>query len=205
MNKEPTILPMPEEARAALAEAEHLLAHTRRALSQGPTAGLLILWGAIWMAADLTTQFDQPAMQWLWAVLDVIGIVGWVLIALRSRTTVKEPGRWRFGAAWGILFFYASLWMSLLVTQHWPQTAEQWQQFEPEYRRMSAFMHTIPMFAYVVAGLWLGRFFVILGGVVTVLIVGGLYFIPDYFFLWAGVTGGGALILSGIFVRKLWR
>jgi len=205
MNKEPTLTPTPDEARAALAQVDQVLAQTRHAIRQGISAPLLMLWGCIWIVADVTTQFDHQAMNWLWSVLDLVGIVGWVWIFRSHRHRVKSSRGWRYGAFWGILFFYAILWMNLLVPADWPKTNQEWIAFEPEFRRMTAYMHTVPMFAYVVGGLWLDPFFIWLGAVVTALIVIGFCFVHEYFYLWLAVSGGGALVVSGVFIKKFWK
>jgi hypothetical protein len=205
MNEESIPSPSRDEARVALAEVSKVIDQTRLALAHGPAAPILILWGAIWVIADCTTQFYPVAMQWLWVPLDVIGIGGSWWFSARHRFKVKRPGHWRFGAAWGILFFYAYLWIFMLKQTPWPRTNEQWVAFEPTYRGLTAYAHTIPMFAYVIMGLWFGRFFIILGALVTALIVLGLCFIPNYFYLWLAITGGGSLIISGVFIRKFWK
>jgi len=158
MNEAAIPSPSAAEARAALAEVGRVIDQTRLTLAHGPAAPILILWGVIWVIADCTTQFYPAAMQWLWLPLDIAGIGGSLWFPARHRVKVKRPGLWRFGLAWGILFFYAYLWIFLLCQAHWPQTNEQWQAFEPTYRRLTAYAHTIPMFAYVIMGLWLGRF-----------------------------------------------
>jgi hypothetical protein len=61
------------------------------------------------------------------------------------------------------------------------------------------------MFGYLVMGLWLGRFFLWLGLLVTATTLVGYYFVSDYFFLWMALTGGGSLIAAGVFIRKFWR
>jgi hypothetical protein len=50
-----------------------------------------------------------------------------------------------------------------------------------------------------------GRFFIILGAIVTALILAGYCWAGDYFFLWLAITCGGALIFSGAFIRKFWK
>jgi hypothetical protein len=205
MNEEPVLAPTPDQARAALAEVDLVLAQTRHAIRQGVSAPLLILWGCIWIVADLTTQFQPQIMAWLWWVLDLAGILGWVLIFQLHGQRVKNPRGWRYGAAWGILFFYGVMWINLLVPVDWPQTNDQWIAFEPVFRRITAYFHTLPMFAYVLGGLWLDPFFIWLGAIVTALIVLGFCFVHEYFYLWLAVTGGGALVVSGVFIKKFWK
>jgi len=205
MNEQPLVSPTKDEAQAALTEIDRVIARTRTAIAQGPSAPILFLWGSIWMVADATTQFHPQALQWLWWVLDLIGVLGTWWLARRHRVRVKRPGAWRYGVFWGVIFFYAILWMNLLVPVKWPETAQQWVSFEPTFRRLTAYFHTIPMFAYVIGGLFAGRFFIALGLLVTALILVGFCWVPDYFYLWLAITGGGSLILSGVFIRKFWR
>jgi hypothetical protein len=206
MNEELLNPPTRDEAAASLAEVDRVVAQTRHAIRQGISAPLLILWGCIWIVADVTTQFHPEGAGWTWLLLDVIGILGWWLIFKFSGSHVRSPRGWRYGVFWGVLFFYASLWMNLLApVTHWPQTAQQWIAFWPMYRRMAAYMHTIPMFAYVIGGLWIDRFFIWLGAVVTALIVFGLFYVDQYFFLWLAATGGGSLVLAGVFIKKCWK
>jgi hypothetical protein len=206
MNEQPVVSPTKEEARATLAEIDRVVAQTRTAIAQGPSAPILILWGCIWLVADVTTQFNSQALEWLWWVLDLIGVAGTWWFVARRNVRVKRPGEWRYGVFWGVIFFYAVLWVNLLVpVRHWPQNAREWTEFEPIYRRMTAYFHTIPMFAYVIGGLFTGRFFIWLGVLVTALTLIGYCCVQQYFYLWLGITGGGSLIFSGVFIRKFWR
>jgi hypothetical protein len=197
--------PTKDEARAALSEIDRVMADTRVAIAQGPSAPILILWGSIWVVADLTTQFHPQALALMWWILDLIGVGGTWWFSARYRARVKRPGGWRYGVFWGAVFFYSALWLNLLVPQHWPQTSKGWVEFWPMFRRISAYFHTIPMFAYVIGGLYVGRFFIYLGMLVTALIMAGYFWAGDYFFLWLAIAAGGALIFSGVFIRKFWK
>ncbi len=71
--------------------------------------------------------------------------------------------------------------------------------------KMAVLWVTACMLAYVVMGLWLDRFLTWLGAAVTVATVIGFLFAPHYFFLWTAAAGGGALVISGVFIRRFWR
>jgi hypothetical protein len=209
MNEQPSLSPTSDEARAALSEIDRVMATTPTAIARGPSAPILILWGCIWVVAAVTTQYQPQALAWMWWILDLIGAGGmWWFIA-RHGARVKRADDWRYGARygafWGATFFYSILWLNLLVPARWPQTSQQWVEFWPMFRRISAYFHTIPMFAYVIGGLYVGRFFIILGAIVTALILAGYCWAGDYFFLWLAITCGGALIFSGAFIRKFWK
>lgn len=205
MNEEMTQPPSPAEAHAALSEVDQIIANTRTAIAHGAAGPILILWGCLWAIADATIQFYPPAMQWIWIPLDIFGAVVTTWLVRQHRVQVKRPGRWRFGVFWVVLFAYAFLWMFLLMGDGVSKTDGPWAQVEPTYRKIASFWHTVPMFAYVALGLWLGRFLVWIGIVVTILVVAGLWLAPHYYYLWLAMTGGGALVLSGVLINKSWK
>ena len=75
--------------------------------------------------------------------------------------------------------------------------------------QIGVFLVTLVMFAYLVMGLWLEvPFLTGLGLAVTALAAGGyfasMFFFPGYLSLWMAVTGGGALLSSGIYLVRKW-
>jgi hypothetical protein len=59
------------------------------------------------------------------------------------------------------------------------------------------------MFCYVLAGLWLGSFFIAVGVSVTALTVIGYVWTGAWYPLWLAATVGGGLIVSGVWLRRL--
>jgi hypothetical protein len=194
----------PDEARAALGEIELTAAKIRRVIAQGHFAPLLILWGCIWVVGFSNTQFFPASAGQGWLALDLGGFLGsWFLVA-RQKSPMKKKGDPRIFLFWVALMIYAVIWMLLLLS--FPDTGQPSAEFIASFnRRVCAYWATVPMFAYVTAGLFLDRFLAWLGIAVTVLTLAGLYLAGSYFALWVAVTGGGALILSGLFIRKFWR
>ena len=87
-----TVSPTKDEAQAALSEIERVMAETRIAIARGPSAPIFILWGSIWVIADLTTQYRPEALAWMWWILDLIGAGGTWWFSARYRARVKRPG-----------------------------------------------------------------------------------------------------------------
>jgi hypothetical protein len=71
--------------------------------------------------------------------------------------------------------------------------------------KTTAYFSVVPMFAYVVIGLYVERFLLWLGLLMTGLILVGYFFVWHYFYLWIGAVGGGTLIISGLYIRKFWK
>jgi hypothetical protein len=180
-----------QEAQESLTEIENIISQTRRAIAHGGTGTMLIIWGIIWALGYSASQFINKWAGTIWLLLILFGAVASWICGVRNKPLTKNSNYGRVGLFWLILFGYAIVWVVLLR----PVSSE----------AVGAFWATIPMFAYVVGGLWFGRFFVWLGLIVTALAVAGFFLLPAWFDLWMAVTGGGALILSGLFIRKFWR
>ncbi len=210
----------PEEARESLAQAQDVAERTRKLLACRGADALFVIWGVVWFLGYLGTQFtprlvlalaqggavSEGAAGWmvsggLWIVLVAIGIaVSFVIWKRRSPT--KTRGGARIGLLWLMLYIYVDIWIFLL----WPfikvQGAEETVRFS---RHMGAIAATVPMFAYVMMGLWLDHFMIWLGLGVTGLTLLGLFLFPDWFWIWMAVAGGGALAGTGLLVRNRWR
>ncbi|MGH7977133.1 MAG: hypothetical protein ACREDS_04770 [Limisphaerales bacterium] len=177
-----------QEAQESLAEIESVIFQTRKKIAHSSASFSLILWGVIWVIGFLGVQFSPKVASWLWLALIFIGfIVTWVRM---KKSAFQRPGGHRILLGWLILVGYLLLWSFLLHLNG---------------RESIAFSSTLFMCGYVIIGLWLGRFWILLGLIVTALTVAGFYLLPAWFALWMAVTGGGSLILSGLFIRKFWR
>jgi hypothetical protein len=205
MNEEKTIIPSRDEARAALAEVDSVLAQTRISIAEGHIGPELILWGSLWLLVDLLAQFVPAMFPYCGAIIWCGGLTGsWILHKTRS-APIRPQVDWRLPCFWLALMGFAALWIWLLVPKELLPANLTAQDYAILNRRGSAFWQTIPMFAYVVIGLWVERFFIWLGLIVAALIVGAYLFLPDYFYLASGVAAGGSLILSAFLIKKFWK
>jgi hypothetical protein len=195
-----------EEALASLQEIDRVIARIRKAIASAGCAPMLILWGFIWIIGFGTMQFFPEVTGRLWAVLDTTGIVISILFGIRAhRSRIHGLEQGRIALSWLVLLAYGALWVYLL----WPWEMSHrsgWRAFEPlMMRKQTAFWPTLCMFGYVAMGLWLDRFLLWLGVLVTVATLVGYCLVPDHFYLWIAATGGGSLVATGIFIRKFWK
>lgn len=194
-----------DEAKAALDEIDSLIRATKQRLAHGPAGPILIVWGLVWACVFLGTHLYPEWGYWLAPIGCVIGMAS--MWFFKDSSGIETKGGFgsqgvRIRRAWLVMCGFAFLWMLILFPQRAPSASV------PEsidvINRILAFFASVGMFGYVVAGLWMGRFWVILGVVVTVLIVIGLFCIPQWFLLWMAVVGGGALMFSGAMIKRLW-
>lgn len=189
-----------EEARNSLEQVQAVANRTRKTIAASYDSGLLIIWGAVWVAAFLGTHFFLAWVWYIWMVLGGIGTIATFLVCwnqFRSANPVKIPAAenigWRIFWFWSLLFIYMFIWLSILRPHHGIQ--------------LNAFICTAIMFAYVVSGLWFKSYHMLwLGIVVTCITLVGFYLIPPgYYCLWMAAMGGGALLTTGLYLRLRWK
>jgi hypothetical protein len=187
-----------QEAQAALSDIQTMAARTRHGLAARGAAGYLMLWGLVWIVAFAACQFAPAFSGLIWLVCDTGGVAGSVLLSVRTRR--RGPIRYPFDRqlAWRIFWScvllnpFIAAWLTIL-----PPTSG---------RQVGAFLATIAMFAYVIMGLWLEcTFLVALGLGVTAWTVASFIFLPNWFNLAMAVGGGGALLVTGIYVHLRWK
>jgi hypothetical protein len=186
-----------EEAQASMNLIHQTQARMRKAIASGYASSLLILWGLIWIVGNTGLHFSHRIGGRIFMVLDIVGIVATILIARRwpHDTIMKSPEARLLSRQFAVfsifLVVYALIWALLFKPLHGHQ--------------ISMYICTVCMFGYIVIGLWSRSTFMIgLGLVVTLLALIGYYFLRDYFYLWGAATGGGALLGTGLYIRR-WR
>ena len=196
-----TVMDVSEEnARESLAAVEETMGRTRKALVSTYCGPFLVLWGVIWVASFLGTQFYLEWAGWIWGIGNVLGVLGTIVIFWRlfrhgpaTRNPSDKTLGLRTGLFWPFVFIYIYVWLGILKPYNGIE--------------LNAFLTTVIMFAYVVIGLWFDSWLmVILGMVVTCMTMIGFYAIPaSQYCLWMAVTAGGSLLGTGLYVQLRWR
>jgi len=185
-----------KEAQDSLEQIENVADRTRKTIAASYDSGLLIMWGLICIAAFLGTHFFGAWAGYIWMGFCGTGCIATLFVSWRQfrlANPVKIPATekigWRIFLFWSLLFVYIYIWLSILR----PYRAIQ----------LNAFILTTIMFAYIVTGLWFKSYHMLwLGVVVTCITLVGFYLIqPGYYCLWMAAMGGGAFLVTGIYVR----
>jgi hypothetical protein len=71
-----------------------------------------------------------------------------------------------------------------------------------ESMQANAFVSLFWAFAYMASGAWLGLRMFVTGLVTAVAVLVGYFLIPQHYYLWMAVVGGGSLMLAGLWLRR---
>jgi len=187
-----------EDAKESLSTIQDIMVQTHRAVAAAYASPSLIMWGLLWTAAFIASQFYLAYAFYIFMAMGLIGSVGTTVIyrGFRRKTPIKDDSSQRFGRRiiwfWIVLIAYIIIWLFLLA----PFSGLQ----------CNAFISTACMFAYVVMGIWFGSYFMVwLGLTVTATTLISFYLFPCYYCLWMAIIGGGAILGTGLYIRLRWR
>ena len=180
-----------DDATRALGEIDQARGRLREVTAYAHASPFLILWGLIWLVADLATQF-APAFNLAWPAAVIAGtLVSFAIGAgMGAKRTPDQAGAgWRQGATW--LLVMAMVFSLFLVI---PVTSD---------REVHSVFGLVFGFIYLIVGLWMGWRVAALGAALVALTLVGFYAVHGWYMLFMGVVAGGALILGGFWLRRL--
>ena len=178
-----------EEAAGALRDAEAAAGRSAAARAYHVASGHLFVWGAVWVAANMACQISLPLGQIAWAVGVAAGIVGSALVGRRQSAQAKGGG-----SAKALLIAAALAGFGASVQMIVPPLS---------FAQSNAIACLAVGAVYVGMGASAGLRLASVGAAVMVATVAGWLLAPAYFFAWIAVAGGGALLLGGLWFRKV--
>jgi hypothetical protein len=146
---------------------------------------ILIVWGLVWLVCNLATYFGGPEAGGAWPVGVVIASV---FSAVRGRGKGARAPRWRAFASVGTIVVLVVL-VSMFAELH---SADQG----------NALISIFVAAMYVLQGIWIGPRFAWIGLALGCFVCAGWFLDRAHLDLWLGVGGGGALIVTGLWLRR---
>lgn len=144
---------------------------------------IVIGWGLVWLVANLAS-YVTPRGGLAWPV----GIVLATLWSIWRGRGHGEGRGWRGGATAATI---AALVMLVVLIAGVDSTAQG-----------NAMVSIFVAAAYVFQGIWWGQRFAWIGLVIAGCVVAGWFVDRAHLELWLGIGGGGALIVSGLWLRR---
>jgi hypothetical protein len=178
-----------DEAAQALGEIEAARSRVWETKSYGYAAPFLIIWGLVWMAADVTLQFE-PKWTLTWPIAALLGTVASVVAGMYLPRPKGDRVRgWRnMGVALVVVGFFIALLNVIPITSG---------------AEIHSIFGLVFGFLYMGAGLWMGWRLFALGAALAVLTLIGFFAVHAWYALYMGLVSGGALVLGGLWLRKL--
>lgn len=181
----------PNDARASLNDIAAVERLTYQAITYDHSSFQFMLWGALVVFGYAWTFLDPARATSGWIAVAVVGVSGsFALRRLRRSPSSRDSKlgeRLGYGQLAVIGFGLVLVWLLAPLSD----------------RQLQAFWPTLVMFCHVLAGIWLGRFILLSGLTVTVLIVIGYVWAGPWYPLWLAVAVGGGLIASGLWLRRM--
>jgi hypothetical protein len=199
------------EALTAVFDTDRRAREFQGARSASP---YLILWGILWFFANGVTGLSPGHAGAAWLVAIVVGTLATVAITVRQamhrramnlHTAAQSAAAGR-RAARPLRFarrYAGSSRAAILgttVIAFFPATLLVLSPLEP--MQSSAFISLFWAFAYMASGAWLGFRMLVAGLVTAVAVLVAYFVIPQYYYLWMAVVGGGSLLLAGLWLRR---
>ncbi|HEY3798756.1 MAG TPA: hypothetical protein VGL58_10425 [Caulobacteraceae bacterium] len=184
-----------DEASRALGEIEGAHDRIREITAYGYAAPYFLVWGAVWLIADIGTQLGPLIVrEWLWPAASSLG----VLVSIALSVTQNRAGRYarpRLGwRVYGVMAAVAAFCVAVIAV------------FQPmSVKQSHSLFGLVAGFAYLLEGLWLGWRLIALGVALIALTLVGFYTLSLFggYLVFMGVVGGGALILGGLWLRRI--
>ena len=180
-----------EQARAALESAAATRHRSAQLRSYALASPYLLLWGAIWVLAFGLCQWQPERSGLIWMVFDVIGVALGLVIVLRrpGRRKSNVVGVRYVGICASLCLFF---WAAFFILR--PVHSEQ----------IAAFISLTVAMIYVVGGLVLGKWrIVVTGAILAFIMLFGYVFFQNHFFSWMSIVGGGVLLGAGFWLKRV--
>ena len=183
----------PNEAEETLADIQRMTQKTRHAIASSGTSITLIATGVVWLIGFTCTQFLSGAiLGYIWTGLSILGcIVGTVLgirMGKRVRSPATAPMAKRVGLFWLLLVFYGIAAIAIARPT--------------DGKQATMFVILFIMLGQMSMGLLFSFSTVWWTLPITALALVGYFLLPDIFYLWMSILGGGGMIALGLYVRS---
>jgi hypothetical protein len=185
----------PSEAATSLRDIAAVEQRTREAMFYGGSSTIFIMWGVLVACGHALAGFYPRSAGITWLAVSAVGCVATAaIIALRMQARPRDSRDWRIIWATLALVVYSTVWSWLLGPIAPPPM-------------MYVFQPSLIMLGMILAGLWLGRFFLVLGLIGLALMAIGYLQAEPWLRVWMATVQSGTFILGGLWLHKqdLWR
>lgn len=185
----------PNEAEEALAAIQSVTLRTRRSITYSGTYIFLILTGIVWLVGYLATQFLTGAVViYIWVGISILCSALSFPLGRRMRKRMRGPSTNvytnRIIVFWLLLFLFGAA--VIAVAQ------------PTDGKQVSLLVILFIMIGQMSMGMLLSFSSVWWTVPIAALALIGYFLLPEFFYLWMGILGGGGMIALGLYIRLRW-
>ena len=185
----------PNEAEEALAAIQSMAQKTRRSISSSGAYKFMVLWGVVWLLGFMGSQFlSQKAAGYAWIGLDTLGGAFSAVIGIRMGRAVRSSAPSASGKRIAIFWLLICVLCFLSVAVAWPADGKQ----------IAMYIILFCMTGWIAMGLLLSFAIIWPALLIIALASIGYFLLPNIFYLWMAILGGGGLIALGLYIRNRW-
>ena len=185
----------PSEAEESLAAIQNIAQRTRQSIANSGAYITLIATGIVWLVGFICTQFLQgQVLIYIWIALSILGSTLGTILGLRMGKRVRSPSTApmakRIGLFWLLLVLYG---IAAIVIAR-----------PTDGKQTTMFVILFIMLGQLAMGLLFSFSSVSWALPITALALVGYFLLPNIFYLWMGILGGGGMIALGLYIRSRW-
>ena len=185
----------PDEAEEALAVIHRMTKKTRHSFASSGAYIFLMVTGVIWLVGFLSTQFlTGEIVAYIWTGMSLLGIALSILLGARMGPRVRGPSTAasakRAVIFWLLLVFYGIAAIAIARPT--------------DGKQVTMLIILFIMIGQLAMGLFLSFSSVWWALPITALALIGYFLLPDIFYLWMAILGGGGMIVLGLYIRSRW-
>ena len=181
-----------DDALTALHDVESAERRSQTLFRYELASPYLLLWGALWIVAGAVGALSPANGNIGWTAVDAVGVLGsaWLIVrhARRCGERHERVLLLRYVATFAVLAAFVGL--TLII-------------FAPVSAAEVLMLITLQVAAvYAIAGCWVGLRYAVVGVALAGLAIGVFHLVPAMLTLIVPFVGGGAIILSGLWMRR---
>ena len=181
------------DAETALRDAGRAAEHSLTLFHYEIASPYLLLWGILWIVAGIIGAISPENTGMGWLIVDTIGIVATgYLVASNARCFAIDSARSE-GLRYVASVFVLSAFITMTFVVFAPVSGVE----------IQTYITILIASIYMIVGLWTGYRLAVIGAILAVLVVSAFFYTPAQFPLMVSILGGGALILGGLWMRKV--
>jgi hypothetical protein len=185
----------PPEAEEALAAIQTMAQKTRHSIAINGTYVTLIVTGIVWLIGFTCTQFlPSENLGVIWTGLAIfgglLGTVWGIRVGRRFRSPAIATTAKRVVLFWLFLIFFCIA----IIAVTWPLDGKQ----------LTVLIVLFALIGHLSMGLLLSFAAVWWPLPIAALVLVSYFLLPDLFYFWMAILGGGGMIALGFYIRYRW-